>query len=328
MSAGTTRYLLDGLSVIAQYAPDGAQQAWYTQSLARIDEVLNVANDSGKFWCQAEAMGSVYGLTNQAGALIGSQNYDVFGAPTPTPSGPAGQPFGFTGREHEVEAGLVYARARYLNPGVGRWDRADPMGLIDGPNRYAYVGNGVTGRTDPTGEFFITPVIAGALLGGLFAGATGYMGGLRGWDLLQNIGLGAVNGAVGALPLFSAKYVLIANVIANVAVAALTNLFAQSMTWLSTGKGLDLNAFLAVVLSATVAGVVQGLFAPGSKMYQSLMRSVQGTLQEQWQMIFAGVMFGGMAGGMIDVVLGYWLRQDNAMRQAFSEGGELECLPV
>jgi hypothetical protein len=72
--AGTTRYLLDGLSVIAQYAPDGARQAWYTQSLARIDEVLNVANDAGKFWYQADALGSVYGLTNQAGALVGHQN--------------------------------------------------------------------------------------------------------------------------------------------------------------------------------------------------------------------------------------------------------------
>jgi hypothetical protein len=46
--ARTTRYLLDGLSVIAQYAPEGQRQAWYTQSLAPIDEVLNVVNEGGK----------------------------------------------------------------------------------------------------------------------------------------------------------------------------------------------------------------------------------------------------------------------------------------
>jgi RHS repeat-associated protein len=138
--------------VIAQYAPDGARQAWYTQSLARIDEVLNVANESGKFWYQADALGSVYGLTNQAGALIGSQNYDVFGAPTPAPSGPAGQPFGFTGREHELDSGLVYARARYLNPSTGRWGAVDRMGMVDGPNVYAYVrADPVNGR-DPSGH--------------------------------------------------------------------------------------------------------------------------------------------------------------------------------
>jgi RHS repeat-associated protein len=152
-SSGTTRYLLDGLSVIAQYAPSGERQAWYTQSLARIDEVLNVANDSGKLWYQADALGSVYGLTNQAGALIGSQNYDVFGAPMPAPSGPAGQPFGFTGREHELDSGLVYARARYLNPAVGRWDRADPLGLRPSVNLYAYVDSSPIRTKDPLGLY-------------------------------------------------------------------------------------------------------------------------------------------------------------------------------
>jgi RHS repeat-associated protein len=85
--------------------------------------------------------------------LIGHQGYDVFGAPMPAPTGPAGQPFGFTGREHELDSGLVYARARYLNPAVGRWDRPDPLGMIDGPARYGYVVNAPTLRVDPTGLF-------------------------------------------------------------------------------------------------------------------------------------------------------------------------------
>jgi RHS repeat-associated protein len=152
-SSGTTRYLLDGLSMIAQYAPDGQRQAWYTQSLARIDEVLSVVNDSGKQWYQADALGSVYGLTNASGNLVGHQGYDVFGAPTPAPSGPAGQPFGFTGREHELDSGLVYARARYLNPAVGRWDRPDPLGMVDGPNRYQYVRGRATQASDPMGWY-------------------------------------------------------------------------------------------------------------------------------------------------------------------------------
>jgi RHS repeat-associated protein len=162
--------LLDGLSVIAQYAPDGQRQAWYTQSLARIDEVLNVANDSGKFWYQADALGSVYGLTNQAGALIGSQGYDVFGAPTPAPSGPAGQPFGFTGREHELDSGLVYARDRYLAPGVGTWTQADRLNraLLVGvslptvQHAYHYANQQPTRLTDPTGQ--VAPVAVLAIL--------------------------------------------------------------------------------------------------------------------------------------------------------------------
>jgi RHS repeat-associated protein len=161
---GTTRYLLDGLSVIAQYAPEGQRQAWYTQSLARIDEVLNVVSDSGKQWYQADALGSIYALTSATGALVATANYDVFGALVPAPSGPAGQPFGFTGREHELDSGLVYARARYLNPGTGRWDRADPVGQIGGPDYYLYAGANPITHSDPSGLMFSTTVDAYAVM--------------------------------------------------------------------------------------------------------------------------------------------------------------------
>jgi RHS repeat-associated protein len=204
-SAGTTRYLLDGLSVIAQYAPDGQRQAWYTQSLARIDEVLNVANDSGKFWYQADALGSVYGLTNQAGALIGSQNYDVFGAPTPAPSGPAGQPFGFTGREHELDSGLVYARARYLDPALGRWTQADPLPLLVrsftgvpmAAHEFAYAHANPALFTDPSGK--VVPLLAWILvLMGIIAGLPNDDDGFTPTGaVLVTAGIGV--GAVGAL---------------------------------------------------------------------------------------------------------------------------------
>jgi RHS repeat-associated protein len=60
--------------------------------------------------------------------------------------------FGFTGREHD-SSGLVYARARYLQSEAGRWDRPDPLGMADGPNRYVYVSSAPALRTDPTGLF-------------------------------------------------------------------------------------------------------------------------------------------------------------------------------
>jgi hypothetical protein len=38
-------------------------------------------------------------------------------------------------------------------PHVGRWLSEDPAGYVDGPNRYLYVTNGPTGRSDPSGLF-------------------------------------------------------------------------------------------------------------------------------------------------------------------------------
>ncbi len=126
-SAGATRYLLDGLSVVAQYGADGARQAFYVQSLARIDEVLSVVNGSGKFWYQADALGSVYTLTTSAGDVRARGGYDVFGAPVAEYGQQVGQPFGFTGREHELDSGLTYHRDRYLQPASGRWLQPDRL---------------------------------------------------------------------------------------------------------------------------------------------------------------------------------------------------------
>jgi RHS repeat-associated protein len=117
-STGTRSYLLDGLSVVAEYAPDASNLAWYTQSLARIDEVLSVVNGQGKYWYEADALGSTYAMTNAAGAVVSRSSYDVFGERTLVSANDVAQPFGFTGREHDG-SGLVYARARYMGPSAG-----------------------------------------------------------------------------------------------------------------------------------------------------------------------------------------------------------------
>jgi RHS repeat-associated protein len=59
--------------------------------------------------------------------------------------------FGYTGREPD-ETGLVYYRARYYNPGLGRFVSRDPIGLQGGINNYAYVGNNPVNYADPSGN--------------------------------------------------------------------------------------------------------------------------------------------------------------------------------
>jgi RHS repeat-associated protein len=60
--------------------------------------------------------------------------------------------FGYTAREFG-EAGLLGYRARYLQPGVGRFTQEDPIRLMIGqPHLYAYVGSHPVIRTDPSGK--------------------------------------------------------------------------------------------------------------------------------------------------------------------------------
>lgn len=58
--------------------------------------------------------------------------------------------YGFAGREPDA-TGLIYLRARYYDPDTGRFTQPDPLGFIDGINRYAYAKNSPVNFVDPWG---------------------------------------------------------------------------------------------------------------------------------------------------------------------------------
>ena len=58
----------------------------------------------------------------------------------------------YTGMERDDETGLQLHGVRYYAPWLGRWCSADPIGLGDGPNRYAYVASSPTKFRDDTGR--------------------------------------------------------------------------------------------------------------------------------------------------------------------------------
>ncbi|MEZ4429004.1 MAG: RHS repeat-associated core domain-containing protein, partial [Nannocystaceae bacterium] len=57
----------------------------------------------------------------------------------------------YTGQERDEESGLAYHGARYYAPWLGRWTAADPVGLGDGVNRFAYVRGNPIKLHDPAG---------------------------------------------------------------------------------------------------------------------------------------------------------------------------------
>lgn len=58
--------------------------------------------------------------------------------------------YGYTGRERD-EGGLVYFRARYYDPALGRFTQRDPIGLMGGLNDYRYGDADPVGKTDSRG---------------------------------------------------------------------------------------------------------------------------------------------------------------------------------
>ncbi len=59
--------------------------------------------------------------------------------------------FRYTGKERDEESGLYYHGARYYAPWFGKWASADPVGLAEGSNLYAYVADNPVNRIDPKG---------------------------------------------------------------------------------------------------------------------------------------------------------------------------------
>ena len=84
------------------------------------------------------------------GTVVSSQRFDSFGLRTAT--GPLLQRYGFTGREHDAESGLIYFRARAYDPAIGQFLQRDPIGFSSGDlNLYAYVENNPFNWSDPSG---------------------------------------------------------------------------------------------------------------------------------------------------------------------------------
>ena len=57
----------------------------------------------------------------------------------------------FTGMERDDETGMQYHSQRYYMPWLGRWERADPIGLGDGGNRFGYAAGNPINHHDTTG---------------------------------------------------------------------------------------------------------------------------------------------------------------------------------
>jgi RHS repeat-associated protein len=71
----------------------------------------------------------------------------------------------YTGKERDEESGLAYHGARYYAPWLGRWTRADPLGIAAGLNVYVYAAANPVRLTDPSGRQPQQPPSQGVLMG-------------------------------------------------------------------------------------------------------------------------------------------------------------------
>lgn len=149
----------------------------------------NVSND--QYLLHGGSVGNITHAMSRTQAVVNQYDYDAFGSRT-TVLGGNSITFGYTGEQYDSETGLLYLRARYYDPMLGRFITVDPyLGRMGEPvtqNRYIYVRNNPFLYTDPTGNF------------GVFGCGVGFFTGL--YDASE-AGLGAfdsfVVGGVGCV---------------------------------------------------------------------------------------------------------------------------------
>ena len=151
---GTIRFLVDtnrSLSqVLAEYRPDNTIIASYTYA----DDLISMTRGDQTYWYHFDGLGSTRALTDGTGAVTDTYDYDAFGNLIAR-TGTTENPFLFTGQRFDANTGFYHLRARYYQPGVGRFTAVDPWeGDVYAPgtlHRYLYTANDPVNKVDPSG---------------------------------------------------------------------------------------------------------------------------------------------------------------------------------
>jgi RHS repeat-associated protein len=100
------------------------------------------------------------------------RRYEVYGNEIGTTPSTSNQKFcGSIGHTTEDNTGLIYMRARWYDPTLGRFISEDPA--RDGNNWYVYCGNNPVNKVDSTGKFVEEELIGAAGEASLEAGGGG-----------------------------------------------------------------------------------------------------------------------------------------------------------
>jgi RHS repeat-associated protein len=194
-----------------------------------------------------DALGTTAAITNMNAGIIDNNRFAPFGeplSPVAKNSRLTNSPWGYTGESHDIEAGLVYLRARYYEPGTGRFIQQDTypyLGEIEEPltrNLYLYSNGNPLNYTDPSGHAPTPLGIALGLIGGIVGWGFGdYVAkklGCTGWKYWAVRSAVMVGGAI--IGLFAGE--VVASVVAKYLVAN-TTIMLQLPKWVLTLVGIS-----------------------------------------------------------------------------------------
>ncbi len=148
-------FVFDGLNPVLKLNSVGvvSNRRFYTRAL---DDILADETNNVTRWFLKDQVGTVRDLVADDGNVITHYIYDSFGRLLQQSNPAVSNEILFISRELSFATGLYYLRARYYDPGNGRFLSQDPLGFAGGDdNLYRYVFNSPIQLLDPTGTIAI-----------------------------------------------------------------------------------------------------------------------------------------------------------------------------
>ena len=151
----TTTHIWSGSQIVVDYTAHYTSTVYIRgTSLAAAFDWDEGSKGDNRFYIQ-NAHGDVVNLTNADGEVTKKYTYDAFGVEKNIDDSDTNA-FRYCGEYYDAETGTIYLRARYYNPGTGRFisrdsfagRRSDPLSL----NLYTYCRNNPIRYIDPSGH--------------------------------------------------------------------------------------------------------------------------------------------------------------------------------
>ena len=152
------RFLYDGSNVVEEIAGGSlATLAGYIDGDG-VDQHLARVVGGDVYAYVGDALGTVRGVFDASGQAVNSYAYKAYGEVRSAGGSDVAQnPYRFTGRRWDGDVGEYYYRARYYQPGLGRFSAVDP--LVPAQRAYGYVDANPIMKTDPAGQYPLDKVL-------------------------------------------------------------------------------------------------------------------------------------------------------------------------
>jgi len=197
VEGGATNWMVyNGNQMVAEVDGSGnLKKSYVYEGLDRAVSITTFGATTNTYYFIRDHLGSTLALTDGSGNIVESYRYDAWGrvlgvynaAGNQIDESAVGNRILWQGREFSFKTGLYHFRARWYDPGAGRWISNDPLGIAGGLNQTCFCANNPVNFHDPFGLWTIAYGFAASGNAGVAHGAISIQGtaSFNGWNPLD-----------------------------------------------------------------------------------------------------------------------------------------------